>query len=199
MTRISTLLDYYDGLLRWENVPVQPLVTRWDPSESNAIERDFAQALDRSRTIGGFIPIAPGSTNQSIGNQVESHFIRDIQSHLSEFKIFNCSGAGYPDKTLVQLSNRKEYPLEFKATSHWNPSDSNRRVLTSSSTKLRRKFQGSINHILATVIYDNSGGTCQVQHLRLDFLEPHTQVSVRLEASVNHKILSQGSHQNVTL
>lgn len=196
---MSTLLDYYDDLLRWENVPVQPLVMRWNPSESDAIERDLAQALYSSRTIGGFVPIAPGSTNQSIGNQVESYFIGNIQSSLSEFRIYNCSGAGYPDKTLIRLDNGKHYPLEFKATRNWNPSDSNRRVLTSSSTKLRRKFQGTINHILATVIYEISGGTCQVEHLRLDFLEPDTRVSVRLEASVNHKILSQGSHHNVTL
>ena len=197
---MSTLLDYYNDLLRWENVAVQPLVMQWDPSESNAIEQDFRQAINTSGIIGSFVPIIPNSTNQSIGNQVENYFIRGIQSHLSAFKITNCSGAGYPDKTLVKLSNKKEYPLEFKATSHWNPSDSNRRVLTSSSIKIRRKFQvPPINHILATVIYDNSGGTCQVQHLRLDFLEPNTTVSVRLEASVNHKILSQGSHHNVTL
>ena len=196
---MSTLLDYYNDLLRWENVAVQPLIMQWNHSESNAIEQDFRQAINTSGIIGSCVPIVPQSTNQSIGNQVENHFIQDIQSHLSVFKISNCSGAGYPDKTLVPLSNKKEYPLEFKATSHWNPSDSNRRVLTSSSTKIRRKFQAPINHILATVIYDKSGGTCQVQHLRLDFLEPNTTVSVRLEASVNHKILSHGSHHNVTL
>ena len=196
---MSTLLDYYNDLLRWENIPVRQLVMQWSRSESVTIERDFRQAIHGSLTIGGFVPIVQGSTNQSIGNQVERHFIREIHTHLSEFKIFECSGAGYPDKALVRLNDRKEFPLEFKATSHWNPSDSNRRVLTSSSTKLRRKFRGSINHILATVIYNNSGGTCRVEQLRLDFLEPDTQVNVRLEASVNHKILSQGSHHNVTL
>ena len=64
----------------------------------------------------------------------------------------------------------------------------------SSSKKLRRLFSAPIHHLLATVIYDNSEGSCQIKKLRLDFLEPTTEVGVRLEASVNHKILSQGKH-----
>ena len=73
---MSTLLDYYNDLLRWENVAVQPLVMQWDPSESNAIEQDFRQAINTSGIIGSFVPIIPNSTNQSIGNQVENYFIR---------------------------------------------------------------------------------------------------------------------------
>ncbi len=32
--------------------------------------------------------------------------------------------------------------------------------------------------------------------IRLDFLEPDTAVNVRLEASVNHKILAAGPHRS---
>ncbi len=106
-------------------------------------------------------------------------------------------GAGYPDKTLENDSTGETYPLEFKATSDWNPRDSNRRVLTSSSTKVRRMFSEPIYHLLATVVYSRNSHT--IENLRLDFLDPENSVSVRLEASVNHKLLSQGSHFSITI
>ena len=105
-----------------------------------------------------------------------------------------CSGAGYPDKTLTERSTRLKMPLEVKATSAWNPSDSNRRVLTSSSKKLRSQFRTPIYHLLLTVLYSPTSTHATIDAIRLDFLEPTTTVSVRLEASVNHKILSNGPH-----
>ena len=196
---MSTLLEYYNDLQKWENITPEVLVSLWNQTECNDIEAGFSQAISASSIIGNSVPIRPGSTNQSIGNQVEKYLIRIVSPYMSSFWIDECSGPGYPDKTLIARSTSKKYPLEFKATSQWNPSDSNRRVLTSSSAKVRRYFTEPINHLLATVIYDNVGGSCKVQNLRLDFLEPNTEVNVRLEASVNHKILSQGSHCNVTL
>ena len=102
----------------------------------------------------------------------------------------------YPDKTLVQRAPAIRMPLELKATSDWNPRDSNRRVLTSSSEKLRLQFCAPIYHLLLTVLYSLSGTSATIHTIRLDFLEPTTQVNVRLEASVNHKILANGPHQS---
>jgi hypothetical protein len=89
--------------------------------------------------------------------------------------------------------------LEMKATSQWNPADSNRRVLTSSSAKIRNNFCPPIYHLNCTVMYDPSDSdAATINALRLDFLQPTTLVNVRLEASVNHKILSSGIHPTVT-
>jgi hypothetical protein len=45
-----------------------------------------------------------------------------------------------------------------------------------------------------TVLYSPSVSHATIDAIRLDFIEPSTSVSVRLEASVNHKILSNGPH-----
>jgi hypothetical protein len=115
---------------------------------------------------------------------------------MRAFTIGACSGAGYPDRILIQRDTRLRMPLEVKATSDWNPSDSNRRVLTSSSEKLRRQFTSPIHHLLMTLLYTIEGQGARVDAVRLDFLEPDTTVNVRLEASVNHKILAAGPHRS---
>ena len=87
----------------------------------------------------------------------------------------------------------------MKATSQWNPADSNRRVLTSSSDKIRNHFCPQIYHLNCTVMYDISDSDdARINALRLDFLQPTTTVNVRLEASVSHKILSNGTHPTST-
>ena len=173
-----------------------PLVHAWPVQLRQSVEADIASAIVSSGVKGTNCPIRPGSTNQSIGNQVESYTIQLLQQHTSAFTIGPCSGAGYPDKTLMERSTRLKIPLEVKATSGWNPADSNRRVLTSSSTKLRNQFTAPIHHLLLTVIYTSATSHAIIDAIRLDFLEPSTSVSVRLEASVNHKILSNGPHHS---
>ncbi|MEA3188922.1 MAG: hypothetical protein QOD99_2752 [Chthoniobacter sp.] len=56
-----------------------------------------------------------------------------------------------------------------------------------------------IHHLLCTVLYRISPTTAEIHAIRLDFLEPPTPVNVRLEASVNHKILATGSHSFIVL
>ncbi len=87
----------------------------------------------------------------------------------------------------------------MKATSDWNPNDSNRRVLTSSSTKLRAQFEAPIHYLLLTAIYRVEGGNARINGIRLDFLAPQTQVNVRLEASVSHKLLSNSTHASLVI
>jgi len=191
---MPNLKDYYDDLLNWEGEQVIPLVDAWPVPLRQAVEADIVSAVLSSGVKGTNCPIRPGSTNQSIGNQVESYTISLLQQHTSVFSMGPCSGAGYPDKTLTERSTRLKMPLEVKATSAWNPSDSNRRVLTSSSKKLRSQFRTPIYHLLLTVLYSPTSTHATIDAIRLDFLEPTTTVSVRLEASVNHKILSNGPH-----
>lgn len=191
---MPTLMDYYPDLLTWEGRQFRPLVDAWPPALRSQVEAAFIQAVAASRVKDSPCPIHPGSTNQSIGNQVEGHTIDALTPHMRVFAIRPCSGAGYPDKSVVQTETGLRLPLETKATSDWNPNDSNRRVLTSSSEKLRRQFSAPIHHLLQTVIYTISSEFARIDAIRLDFLEPSTAVNVRLEASVNHKILASGPH-----
>lgn len=193
---MPTLSDYYRDLLIWEGEQPRQLVDRWPAALPAVIEAEFVQAVADSGLKGYACPIRTGSTNQSIGNQVEEYAILHLSPRMRLFAIGPCSGAGYPDKVLIQQATGLRMPLEVKATSDWNPSDSNRRVLTSSSQKLRQQFARPIHHLLMTLLYTIEGQTARMDAVRLDFLEPDTAVNVRLEASVNHKILAAGPHRS---
>ena len=191
------LEDYYRDLAKWEKQNPIPLVHAWPKPLRNAVEADFVDASASCKIKNANCPIRPASTNQSIGNQIEEYTISKLKDCLSAFLIARCKGAGYPDEALTQKATRLKMPLEFKASSDWNPNDANRRVLTSSSKKLRRQFPAPIHHLLLTVLYaPASPRHVAIEALRLDFLEPFTAVNVRLEASVNHKILANGPHHS---
>ena len=191
------LEDYYRDLAKWEKQSSIPLVHAWPKPLRNAVEADFVDATASCHIKSANCPVRPASTNQSIGNQVEEYTISKLNGHFSAFSIAPCKGAGYPDKTLTQKTTRLKMPLEFKASRDWNPNDANRRVLTSSSKKLRRQFTAPIHHLLLTVLYSPASPRhVTIKTIRLDFLEPSTAVNVRLGASVNHKILANGSHHS---
>lgn len=195
--RVSNLEDYYRDLAKWEKQPQIPLVHACPKPLRKAVEADFVDATASCQIKNANCPVRSASTNQSIGNQVEEYTISKLRSHLSEFSIASCKGAGYPDKTLIQKTTRLKMPLEFKASRDWNPNDANRRVLTSWSKKLRQQFSAPIHHLLLTVLYSSASPRhVTIKTLRLDFLEPFTAVNVRLEASVNHKILANAPHHS---
>ncbi len=193
---MSNLSDYYKDLLRWERQQYRQLVHKWPQDLRDAIVLAFVDAVSETSIKDSVCPVKPGSTNQSIGNQVEKYTIAMLNTDILGFSILNCSGAGYPDKMLIQQITKHRIPLEVKATSDWNPKDVNRRVLTSSSKKLRDQFSKPIHHLLLTVLYSQSQNSATINTIRLDFLEPTTTVNVRFEASVNHKILANGPHHS---
>jgi len=196
---MSTFERYYRDLLEWEDVPFTPLISEWAEADVQPIADDFTQAIGASGIRGATVPIQAGSTNQSIGNQVEEFFVSHVAGRLQRYRIAACSGHGYPDRQLREQSGNRRFPLELKATSQWNPSDANRRVLTSSSKKLRETFTAPIHHLLTTICYDLDNGDCRIARVRLDFIQPSTEVGVRLEASVSHRILSSGRHPSRTI
>ena len=199
LTCMATLADYYRDLLVWEEIAFVSLIERWPAELVGEVEEDFRTAVASSKIKGASCPIRPRSTNQSIGNQVEEFIVSRLAPRTTRFKILPCSGAGYPDKTLVQNSSGLKIAFEIKATSAWNPADSNRRVLTSSSEKIRRAFKPPVYHLLCTLLYTVQEGSARIDAVRLDFIEPTTSVNVRLEASVNHKILASGSHKSIVI
>ena len=197
---MSNLRNYYQDLLNWEEHPQRELVEEWPHTLRESIESSFINAVSKSAVKDSTCPLRPGSTNQAIGNQVEKYTMRKLSRAISEFSISLCRGAGYPDQMLIETATNTHIPLEVKATSNWDPRDSNRRVLTSSSKKLRAQFSAPIYHLILTVLYTENENlstnekSATIDAIRLDFLDPTTIVNVRLEASVNHKILSTGHH-----
>ena len=195
---MPTLSDYYNDLQVWENVDRRTLVAEWPEPLAASVEAKIHDAIAAAGVLGIRCPIRKGSTNQSIGNQVEDFVIPLLAAKLSGFTLRKCAGAGYPDRELIQADSGLKIPLEVKATADWNPNDSSRRVLTSSSDKLRTQFSDPIHHLLFSILYEiSSPMSARIGSIRLDFLEPTTLVGVRLEASVSHKILCSGSHRSI--
>lgn len=176
------------------------LIHQWPQELRNAIVSAFENAVSESSVKGSICPIPLGTTNQAIGNKVEEYIVPKLDSALSDFLISKCRGSGYPDQILIQQSTKLHMPLEMKATAGWDEKDSNRRVLTSSSKKLRAQFSEPIYHLLLTVLYSKQDDEdfATIDTIRLDFLEPTTPVNVRLEVSVSHKLLADGDHYSKT-
>src|SRR3984893_1795271 len=195
-TRIA---EYYDQLQRRDKVEPVPRVPGGEQGVTDSISAAFRNAVIGSRITEQGIPIRAGSSNQSIGNQVADFFVPAINQQLQNYRIDACPGGGYPDKILVEIASHRTFPFELKATSTWDVADSNRRVLTSSSRKLRQRFPGAVNHVLATLLYATAAGVSRISSLRLDFIEPTTLVNIRLEASVSHRLLAQATHRSTTI
>ena len=193
---MNDLAGYYQSLAEWEGKPAIDLVAVWNSREVEEISEDFRAAFSAAGFAGVPLTVGAATSNQSIGNKVAEFLVGRINRHLQQFSIEACSGAGYPDKRLLRRSDRMPFVFELKATSEFDPNDSNRLVLTSSSEKLRRYFQAPVFHLLATACYDQNGDEVEIQNLRLDFLEPSTPVNVRLEASVSQRLLARGVHKN---
>lgn len=196
---MSNLKDYYKNLLLWEGEKPHQLVHQWCHDLRDAIEKAFVNAVSTAALKGSVCCLQPNSTNQSIGNQIEKYTLGKLGRVISGFSICPCQGQGYPDKMLIQQTTEFRIPLEVKATSDWNESDSNRRVLTSSSKKLRAQFSEPIHHLVLTTLYSRNEDSATIDSIRLDFLEPTTTVNVRFEASVSHKILANGPHHSKTI
>jgi hypothetical protein len=193
---MKNFAEYYKDLLERESVEFLELISIWELNLITEIQSDFEQAIRKSDFINSIYPYPAGTTNQALGNKLAGYFTEKLNTTLQVFKIEDCKGRGYPDKILAK-ENLKEIALELKATSKWDPKDTNRRVLTSSSDKLRKKLNLPIFHLICTVIYQIEDKSAKMLAVRFDFIEPTTEVNIRFEAAVNHKILSSGTHKNI--
>ena len=196
---MPNLQDYFRELLIREEQPHRELVHAWPPDLRDMIVSAFEKSVSETAVKGSRCSIA-GLTNQAAGNKLEKYIVAKLNSGLSRFSIFKCRGLGYPDQTLLQNTTGLQIPLEVKATADWNDKDTIRRVITSSSNKLRARFSEPIHHLILTVIYSGRGEDfAKIEAIRLDFLEPTTHVDIKFEASVNHKILVEGHHYSKTI
>lgn len=193
---MKTFAEFYQELLQREGKFKRQLIYVWRKELVKKIKEDFEQAIQNSKVINSLCPIKKNAKNQSVGNKVEEFVSEKLNSKLKDFKISKCKGNGYPDKILIEVeSNLKEVALEMKATSKWDPKDSNRRVLTSSSEKLVKNFTKPIYHLICTTKYERQALSARIEFIRLDFILPKSFVAIRLEASISHNILDKGQHE----
>lgn len=125
---MQNLRSFYERLLRWERQKPQPLVHVWPFDLREAVKGAFSKAVKTASLRNSSCQLKEGSTNQSVGNQVEKHCIEKLHGVVEGFTISDCTGEEYPDKVLTQNITGITLPLEVKATSDWNDKDTNRRV-----------------------------------------------------------------------
>lgn len=185
------------------------LVAAWPLPLRAHIEAEMRTSM----AAGGFFTTAvanlhqlPGGrarTNQSKGNVLADALCDALTIAAGDLSVHSLSsGRGYPDRRLRSAAQNQSVCFEIKATTNWDATDGNRRVLTSSPDKIRAAIaSGELPsppcHLVATIHYSDANNV--PRGLRLDFLEPDTTVAVRLEASTSHQLLHNGPHQSADL
>lgn len=197
--------DFLTELQAFEGLTTSSrLVHNWKNHEKKLIEQILTDALISSIGKKSIIKVNGRTTNQSKGSKVESYICETIEKISDKNVNFQRLGkSGYPDSsiTLTKFKN-SIFSVEIKATSNWNPKDSNRRVLLSSTSKLRKLSKNlnmtrQIKHLILTCIYDDS--SLIIKEIRIDYLEPSSNINLRLEASTTHKLLNSSNQSHIIL
>lgn len=200
---------FYQMMLARDGISDAPaLIGGWSAESVELVQLRFRTALLRCGIVGSILPnfqmTDDGAvrTNQSKGNVAADALAVALSCDPASLIIDKLEGSGYPDRLAVVPNPDFSCCFEIKATSAWSERDSNRRVLTSSPTKILGAIRSgrlppSPCHLIGTVLYDRDSG--EVGNVRLDFLEPDSPVNVRLEASTSHRLLSEGQHRSVLL
>lgn len=177
------------------------LIRPWTPAEIDQVDQHVRRAVAASGIVGQPVPGLGPLTNQARGNRVAIYFRERVHDRLDEgAQIVTAPGSGYPD--LLMKIGDCAFLMEAKATTKWDEKDGNRCVLTSSPTKMRSLLakghvQGTPAHLIVYVRYDLA--TFVLETVRLDFIDPDTEVSIRLEASTSQKLLTEGAQQVRTI
>ena len=186
--------EYYKDLLEYHHECPRDMIREWQDDEIKAIKRAIEKAVVNANFIGTTMTNG-NKTNQSLGNEAERVFLELVRPRLeAPFRIDDAPGPGYPDKIFIY--GKQGYCMEFKATSFWSESDTNRRVLTSSPSKLiglidNEKVENPPAHMVAVIVYEE----LTVTQFRVHFFDSETPINVRLEASTTQKLLSQDSRE----
>jgi len=80
----TPLFDYYRELQIREKLTPTGLIADWDGTTVNEISADFRTAMMKSQITQQAVPIRPGSSNQSIGNQVADFFTLQFPASLTD-------------------------------------------------------------------------------------------------------------------
>lgn len=136
-----TLEDYYREIqLRGGVGNPRALVGRWTAADSAHIEAELRQAIQAVGFLGKpLAKLRTKITNQAKGNAVADDLCKALKIDGSDVTIAKLTGGrGYPDRLLSSVVRKLKCCFEIKATSDWQDRDTNRRVITSSYSKLAR-------------------------------------------------------------
>jgi hypothetical protein len=192
LRKVVDLKTFFRVLSAWERQPPLELVAPWNARDMAHIKLAFKRAIRRA---GNSPPlhIDPSISPQSLGYRLASYLVTHLNLHLTGFRISVCPGRGYPDFILARISDGRAFVLEVKAPKHFDKSDGNRIALTCRTDTLRRCFKPPICHLLATMLFRREGSRVWVKCVRLDFLQPSSPVNIRLEVSLNQRLLARRS------
>lgn len=191
--------EYYKDLLEYRGECPRDMIRDWQDSEIRAIKKAVKNAVDSAGFIGTTMEGFEEKSNQARGNEAEKIFLELVRPKLkAPFQIEDAPGPGYPDK--IFKNGEEGYCMEFKATSKWDDTDTNRRVLTSSPSKLiklidNKKVENPPAHMVAVIVYEG----LTVTQLRVYFFDSETPINVRLEASTTQKMLSEDSCKSLII
>jgi len=190
------LREYFCTLQERENRAAQPLISKWPRTAVVDINNRLHLAFAGCRFQQNPLEVELSTTNQALGNLLANHFVTQMSRKLKGYVITDCKGQGYPDRCLVSSMSHKSYPFELKSTCAFDPQSTQRVILTCSSWKLRRFFVRPVNHILIMLLYERIREKVRIVDYRSDFLEPHTKVNARFEASLSKHLLSKANHMH---
>jgi hypothetical protein len=190
-----TFAAFYKELQRREGVAKpRDLIGPWSSARRSSIATALTAAFDAAGMLGATVPGIAGSTSQSAGNKAAA-FSKERLTAVRGYRLEVIQGAGYPD--FVLRWNGGWCCAEVKSTSKpIGTRSSLRMVLTGSSGRLRSEVEriglgkAPPCHLLFTLQHDAG----VVRGMRLDFLEPDTEVSVKFEASTSQQRLAEGRH-----
>lgn len=192
--KLTSFRDFYARLQRWEGI-AKPLdlIGGWTPGRRAGIAKALSVAFDTADLLGATIPGFATSNPQSSGNKAAS-FLKERLTDVPGYQLDVIRGVGYPDFVLRWRDGW--CCAEVKSTSKTDEEASSLRVvLTGSTARLRAEIDRIGNnsrppcHLLFTLKHTDKG---IITGMRLDFLEPETDVSVKLEASTSRAMLKRG-------
>jgi hypothetical protein len=196
--KLMSFKDFYARLQRWEgSASPRDLIGPWPPGRREGIAAALSAAFDAAGLLGSPIPGFAGSTPQSRGNKAAA-FLKAQLTDVPGYRLDVIRGAGYPDFVLRWRDGW--CCAEVKSTSKPDDDASSLRVVLTGSTARLRSELDRIGreapapcHLLFTLKHDEAG---VVTGMRLDFLEPETTVSVKLEASTSRTMLRRGRQRS---
>ena len=101
-----TFAEFYNELQKREGHEPLPLVDAWPASLIDEIAQELAAAIGSQAIKGSVCPLREGSSNQSVGNQVEAFVMPKLMLGLKAFRLEKCKGADTPTKSFPRQGTK---------------------------------------------------------------------------------------------
>ena len=198
--------DFLNELVQRQKLEVRSsdLIGHWSATEEQRVSDRLTNAF--RRRILHDAPLKKvenwrSKTPQARGNTIADH-VRDCLLREPGIELVKGLHGGYPD-ALLRIDGAT-YPVEWKATSNYDPHGNLRIVLLSSPRRLVDAVKKGLvdlpaRHILITAIFDGkyAAGPIITSGM-LHFLRPDLNISLRYEASTSAAALAATTTHTIT-